>query len=205
MAFELERQFFRAFKEGLESDPELARQTGDAIAAVLERYNTVVWENRFVVGGVVEQIVGSAARALGLEVANAGKQNQGYDLELGEGVGISIKGVFASINGWHNLINTRGGTPGRWRTATLFVMSGEGICYVDPDLGGDLTQQSRDALQISGRGLREWWASHPEWVVIEVDVPEKPTGPASRVASDPVSWDILQGFPRLTPHWRPEV
>jgi hypothetical protein len=204
--YEAERQFFSSLKGGLESDRDLSLQVGGAIETVLVRYNTVVWENRFVVGGVVEQILGSAARALGLAVQNAGKQNQGWDLELPSGLGLSVKGVFASMGGKHNLINYRGDASAAvWRTATIFVMSDTGIGYTDPDFGADLTSRSADALQISGKGLQEWWAEWPEWLIGGVKVPRKPTGPAARVASDPVAFDILQGFPRLTPHWAPEI
>jgi hypothetical protein len=197
----------------MEADPALLSDVVAAIRTTLDRYNTTVWENRFIVGGVVEQIIGASARALGLAVDNAGKMNQGYDLRISPfpEIGISIKGVFASVNGKHNLVNVRGDgnrvdLSERWTRATIFVMSGVGIGYVDPKFGQDLVSASGDAVQISGSGLRAWWAStQGEWI-IAARIPAKPAaGPTIRVASDPVSLDVLQGFPRLSPHWRAEV
>lgn len=209
--FSSERAFYLLYKEAIEKDAVLLSEVVAAIDAVLTRYNTVVYENRFIVGGVVEQIIGASARDLGLEVQNAGKQNQGYDLELGvaDGAGISIKGVFASTGGRHNLINIRSSESDRdlrelWTTATIFVMSEIGIGYTDPLFGADFLHPTKDALQISGGLLKKWWAQHPEWL-IEAPIPRKPSGPASRVASDAVSLDIFGDFKRLARSFRPEI
>ena len=209
--FSSERAFYLLYKEAIERDLVLLRELVAAIDAVLTRYNTSVWENRFIVGGVVEQIIGASARDLGLDVQNAGKQNQGYDLELDgpNGAGISIKGVFATTNGMHNLVNVRGSDPerdlrDRWTTATIFVMAEVGIGYTDPLFGAEFLNPTGDALQISGRLLREWWEAHPEWL-ISARIPRKPDVPATRVASDAVSLDIFSDFPRLQRSWRPEI
>jgi hypothetical protein len=209
--YQNERAFFTLYKEGLETDRPLFDEVLGAIAEVLSRYNTTVFENRFIVGGVVEQIIGASARALGLNILNAGKQNQGYDLELdgSSDTGISIKGVFASMSGKHNLVNTRGSNEGRdlttrWTTSTIFVMSGVGIGYTDPELGGEFLHPTADALQISGGGLQRWWNENPEWI-IRADIPRKPTGPATRVASDAVAWDVFGNFERLKKNWSPEI
>jgi len=211
LQFSSERTFFLLYKEALERDQALLAEVVAAIDAVLTRYNTTVWENRFIVGGVVEQIIGASARDLGLDVQNAGKQNQGYDLELEapSGVGISIKGVFATTNGMHNLVNVRSSSPDRdlrerWTTATIFVMSEVGIGYTDPRFGADFLNPTSDALQISGRLLTQWWNDHPEWL-ISAPIPRKPRGPAVRVASDAVSFDIFSDFNRLQRSWRPEI
>lgn len=209
--FSSERTFFLLYKEALDRDEVLRHEVVGAIDAVLTRYNTSVWENRFIVGGVVEQIIGASARDLGLDVQNAGKQNQGYDLELEgpNGAGISIKGVFATTSGMHNLVNVRTSDPERdlrerWTTATIFVMSEVGIGYTDPLFGGAFLNPTGDALQISGRLLRQWWGEHPEWL-IQAPIPRKPGGPAVRVASDAVSFDIFSDFDRLKRSWRPEI
>jgi hypothetical protein len=209
--FDFEREFFAAFRSGLNERPDVLGELIGALDAALRRYNTTVWENRFIVGGVTEQIVGSAARAVGISVVNAGKRNQGYDLELPTqpAVGISIKGVFASVNGFHNLINTRGAADkdeliARWKTATVFIMSGVGIGYIDPEFGSGFLKCTNDALQISGRELREFWTPNSTWI-LEAAIPEKPTGEAQRVASDAVSFDIFADFPILQKNWLPEI
>ena len=209
--FSSERAFYALYKDAIERDPVLLAEVVAAIDTVLTRYNTTVWENRFIVGGVVEQIIGASARDLGLEVQNAGKQNQGYDLELEgpDGTGISIKGVFATSNGMHNLVNVRTSDPDRdlrdrWTTATIFVMSEVGIGYTDPLFGFEFLNPTGDALQISGRHLKKWWDDHPDWL-IRAPIPRKPDGPAVRVASDAVSFDIFSDFDRLKRSWRPEI
>jgi hypothetical protein len=214
MGFDRERVFFAQYRDGLSGNLAVSSATVKAIAEVLTRYNTVVWENRFIVGGVVEQILGASARALGLDVLNAGKQNQGYDLELPGDVpaGISVKGVFASTGGKHNLVNLRSADRHlsrdeclqRWSRATLFVMTGVGIGYSDRSMNGDCVSPSADAVQISGKCLKEWWSENPEWL-INLPIPPKPAGPAIRVASDAVGRDILEGFPVLLPHWKAEI
>jgi len=209
--YQAERVFFDQYRQRINDSPALKTSVSEAIGVTLERYNTTVWENRFIVGGVIEQIIGASARAVGLTVENAGKSNQGYDLEIQNDptIGISVKGVFASVNGKHNLVNFRGegnaeDPTSRWNTATMFVMSGVGIGYTDPEFGGQYLHVTSDALQISGKGLQEWWIANPDRL-IEIEIPGKPTGPAIRVASDPVSFDVLQDYPNLIPHWRAEI
>ncbi len=214
MGFGRERAFFAEYRAGMLGDQGVSTAVVGAIGEVLSRYNTVVWENRFIVGGVVEQVLGASARALGIDVLNAGKRNQGYDLELPGEVpaGISVKGVFASTGGKHNLVNVRN-TGGKitltdchkkWSRATMFVMAGVGIGYADREMNADLLSPSSDAVQISGRGLKEWWREHPAWV-IELAIPAKQSGPAVRVASDAVSMDVLADFPALTDFFIPEI
>ena len=77
VGFEQQRRFFGDYRDLLGRSHPLRREVIEAIATVLRLYNTAVWENRFIVGGVVEQIIGSSARALGFDVRNAGKSNQG--------------------------------------------------------------------------------------------------------------------------------
>jgi|GEM_PF-338361 len=206
-----ERDFFSRYREGLLRDTTLSGEVSTAIRVVLDRYNTTVWENRFIVGGVVEQIIGASARELGLVVANAGKQNQGYDLELDKtrDLGISIKGIFASTGGMHNLVNFRSSGESedlrsRWSRATIFVMSDVGVGYIDPQMGSEFLHQTADALQISGKKLKAWWDEHPEWLV-SVAIPKKSNLEATRVASDAVSWDIFNDFSRLRKNWQPEI
>jgi hypothetical protein len=209
--YAVQRDFFQSYRGLIWSNESVRVEVSSSIASVLQRYNTVVWENRFIVGGVVEQVIGASARALGIEIRNAGKQNQGYDLELNDEdhSGVSIKAVFASTKGKHNLVNTRsqnlgGVDPSRWQSATIFVMAGVGMGYIDPEFGSNLVTSTSDAIQISGKGLQDWWGLNPEWL-IPIEIPNKPTGEASRVASDAVSFDVFQDFQTLKKFWEPEI
>ena len=213
--FEQQRRFFGDYRDLLGGSHSLRREVIDAIAAVLRLYNTAVWENRFIVGGVVEQIIGSSARALGFDVRNAGKSNQGYDLQLSGDpvVGISVKGAFAKKQGGTiNLINlrkkdgqlTQAEAAKRWSSATIFVIAGVGIGYADHEQIPDLVISTADAIQIKGEDLASWWRSNPEWL-IDADVPVKPKGPTVRVASDAVSLDVFADFSQLGAHWEREI
>lgn len=205
MAYDAERDFFLAFLTRLRKDAELIEEIEGALVAVHQRYDTRVWENRFVAGGVTEQIIGSAARAVGLVVANVGKHNQGHDLELPGGEGLSIKAVFSSTDGQIRLINKLGAGSRVWMDATIFPMAGVGIGYADPELVPGLTSSSGDALVISGRDLKAFWHGNRQWLMDFVQVPPKSSGGNTSVASDVVAFDVFQRFPRLMNSFRPEI
>ena len=205
MAFEYERHFFQELRQGLQKNPGLVLEIEGALTAVHDRYDTTIWANRFVAGGVTEQIIGSAARSLGIEVNNAGKLNQGYDLELPSGEGMSIKAVFASKGGQVRLINNMGPGTRQWQDAAIFPMTGVGIGYLDPDLTPGITKSSGDALVIPSRELKRFWADNPEWLIDFVAVAEKSKGGNTAVASDVVAFELFQRFPTLMENFRPEI
>lgn len=217
MPYKRERQFFTDYRRSLNKRPDLASDIVESISTVLAAYNSSVWENRFIVGGVVEQIIGSSARAMGLQVANAGKQNQGYDLKVGirRPVGISVKGQFNSKgSGNINLVNVRkkqgklsqDEAVQRWSSATMFVIAGIGIGYADNEQVPHLVQSTSDAVQIKVTGLRKWWEEKQNqcWL-IELPVPLKPKAPAVRVASDTVATYIFADFPTLKKYQEDEI
>jgi len=63
MAFERERSEFLRFSKRLAEKPEVLEQMERAIEEVYWTYDTAIRENRFVVGGVTEFIVGTAERS----------------------------------------------------------------------------------------------------------------------------------------------
>lgn len=63
MPFENERGAFAAFRGGLEQNAQLRGEYLAATRAAVGRYNTSIYENRFVVGGVIERL--TAARPCG--------------------------------------------------------------------------------------------------------------------------------------------
>jgi len=204
-AYDQQQQFWISYRSALLGDKVLQAEMTGALRELHRRYNSTVWENRFVCGGVAEQVIGSSARALGLPATNAGKTNQGYDLELAPGVGISIKAEFA-VNSSVTLVNTRGDAENRtWDYATIFVLSERGIGYADPEILLDATTRTKDSIHIKVKWLLDFWKANPGWVITSMDIPPKSTQPSARVASDAISWDILQDFPRLVANFKPEV
>src|SRR3990172_8976444 len=132
--YEQERAIFRRFKTELERNEVLRREVESAIEALLSEYNTTLHENRFVVGGVLEHIIGAAMRAAGIEATNVGKFNPRIDISAPGAEGFSVKGGFTGA-GPIRLINVLGeGVGGGWQEATIFVLTGIGIAYADPEL-----------------------------------------------------------------------
>jgi hypothetical protein len=214
--FAAERQFFLDFAERLTAAPELQAEVVGAIADILARYNTTIPENRFIVGGVIEQILGSAPRAAGLSVTNVAKTQHGHDLVLGPGAGLSVKAHLAPSGGSVTLINTRGASEDAvWKTATLFVVREVGIGYADPVLLPGKAVRTSDSINLSLSALLALWKPVPElfadipnspqqWLV-SMPIPTKPEVTTRRVVSDREAHDIFMGgYPSLLKHWQAE-
>lgn len=214
-AFQAPRFFARRFLGALSNNPQLQGEILAAIDEALKRYDTGPFENRFAVGGIIEQILGSAARALGLQINNAGARLQKYDLELSPGQGLSVKAKFGlySRSTKVRLTNSQGAT-GVWDTGTLFVLTGVGIGYADVGLAPGATVLSGDqhSLDIAVLPLLHLWGFQPRmqkgqpppWLsgmtmpthapgyFLQMPIPDRPAVPAPRLVSDPLALDILQ-------------
>jgi hypothetical protein len=186
-----------------------------AIEETLKRYDTGPYENRFGVGGIVEQVLGSAARALGFQVNNAGARLQRYDLELTPGEGLSVKAQFGlySRSTKVRLTNSQGAI-GVWDTGTIFVLTDVGIGYADAGLAPGATVLSGDghSLDVAVLPLLRLWGVQPRtqrgkppaWLsalnmpnhqpgyFLQMPIPDRPAVPSPRLISDPLALDILQ-------------
>lgn len=222
MGFVNERAFAIDFLARLRADTAMQAEVLYVIKAALERFDTGPWENRFVIGGVVEQVIGSAARDLGFNVDNVGAKLQSYDLELGTGEGLSVK--FQS--GLHSrattirLTNSQGNV-GVWGRGTFFVHTGVGIGYSDPELTPGITRAAAEArsLDVCLHPLLGFWGFAPRaqlgrppaWLAglptftpdpryfLALDVPDRETIRATRLVSDPIAKDLMNSgrTPRL--------
>ena len=206
MAFVLERQIFSEFKIGLEKKPVILDEFLAACRAVNVRFDTAIYENRFIVGGVVEQLLGASMRAVGCDVDNVAKTSRGVDLSLPTlDVGFSVKAQFKK-GPEIRLVNTMGGSgaSAEWTHATIFVIVGVGIGYADPDLVTSGLVPRSDVLTLKTSALAEMWATQKGFL-IQCDVPAKPVKSShTRVASDVVAQDIMIEFKNLQVHYRPE-
>jgi len=217
-----EREFAKDFFSSLSLETDLQHEIVAAIDETLRRYDTGPWENRFGVGGVIEQILGSTARELGFKVSNVGAHLQKCDLELESGTGLSVKAQFGqySRSSRIRLTNSQGAT-GNWDTGTLFVLTGVGIGYADSGLVPAATVTAGDGksldlaviplLHLWGIRPREQRGKEPEWLAelsmpdpapgyfLELPIPDRATVTAPRLMSDPIALDILQSgkSPRL--------
>lgn len=225
--FEVERDFAKAFFSSLSLERDLQKEIVAAIDETLRRYDTGPWENRFGVGGVIEQILGSSARAMGFEVQNVGAHLQKFDLELSNGTGLSVKAQFGgySRSSRVRLTNSQGAA-GSWDTGTFFVLTGLGIGYADRDLASDATLHAGDgkSLDVAVVPLLHLWGITPRsqkgpppaWLqeltmpkhvpgyFIQLPIPDRAAVTAPRLMSDPIALDILQSgrSPRLLSDFR---
>lgn len=214
MPYRRSSAFAYDFFAALGSDPTIQAELTAAIDECFRRYDTGPFENRFIVGSVVEQILGATARALGFQVENAGAHRQAYDLELAPGYGLSVK--YTSDDGRAakvRLTNSQGAV-GVWNTGTIFVMAGVGIGYADAGMAPGITIAGGDgrSLDISLERVKALWnipatqarGPAPEWLAsmpiptavpgyfLPVSVPARAVVRAPRLAGDPIAMDILQ-------------
>ena len=105
----LYRQERRAFDRLKSNCTVEAKQEYEiAIFTLLERFNTTIYENRFVVGGAVEMFTCALLRAVGIDCILYGSQSTAGDLLLPNDKKLSIKASFRGLtrhqaaqpNGW---------------------------------------------------------------------------------------------------------
>jgi hypothetical protein len=193
MPFTRERDAFRQVAGTFKARPAVEEAYLDAVADVVERYNTSIYENRFTVGGAVELITLLLMRECGISAQPAGQESRGIDVHLGGAAGLSIKSQFAPSPGAFNLVNTRGGSAARWEVGTLFIIANKGVGYADSELLPNATRIASDALVLDWSPLRDFWEQHPQYLY-SADIPVKPAtilSGQSLVASQAVALEVL--------------
>lgn len=197
---------FAVLKDALETDADLRDDVEKAFDLLLSRYNTRIYENRFLVGGVAERIIAAAFAALGHEATKTGVKVTRTDLKVLDS-DLSVKGAFKPKTRDIRLINTMGNTSKPiWDEPTIFIASGLGIGYADPTLLPEKTRKLKDALVIRFSELCEFWESSPSHFVgmnipfSRVDI--EGSDVASRAVADEIfryKMKKLQPFDKRTP------
>ena len=164
-----------------------------AVATLVERYNTTIYENRFIVGGAVEVFTYALLRSVGIDCTLYGDQAKSGDILLPNDKKLSVKGTFTGGASEVRLMNKQGGGARVWDTATLFVVSGVGIVYGAPDMvSPENIKDMSDAIVLKRKGLQNLIADHDN--VFELEISQKPptemTG-FSHKASTAVAKQIL--------------
>jgi hypothetical protein len=202
-AFSQQRYWFSHFKSFVEQTPQLKLEIENAFVALLGEYDTEIYENRFVVGGVCEYILGAAMRAAGIKAVNTGGRNTRIDLKVPGCAGFSVKGSFTKSRSALRLINSLGEASNRhWTDATIFVLSNLGLGYADPELLPNATSSSGDALVLDRKMLDQMLIKDSEYL-ISIAIPYKANNPdGTKVASQAVAREILtrEGFVLLSSH-----
>jgi len=207
LPYDLERDRFSQFRNEIARQPDVKTAMEQAIQEIFGRYDTRVRENRFVVGGVIEHIVGAAIRACHVPVRHRGLTTIDVDLVF-EDVqgGYSVKSIFrATATRLVNVLSGEAPTRDRWRAATLFLVGG-GIVYADPDLQWWRVNMDRcirprtDALEVRRDCVEEFAQRNPQWA-IACNFPAGRGGSVGRsIASADVAAQILRSYPVLFSH-----
>lgn len=224
--YEAPRNFAIQLLSRLREQEEIQDEFASALEECFRRYDTGPFENRFIVGSVVEQVLGATARALGVECDNAGARRQGYDLELYPGMGLSVKYTSSTSRTATIRITNSQGATGAWTNGTLFVLPSFGVGYADEELvpGATLVAGDGKSIDVALRPLLQLWGVQieephrrlPEWLsripnppprpdfFVSMDVPGRAEVKSPRLAGDPIALDILQSgrSPTLVQYFR---
>lgn len=193
------RTAFADLLAALRKDKELHDDVYRCFDLLLTRYNTQIYENRFIVGGVAERIIGAAFVAMGKVSKASGVHVTRTDICIGD-VKLSVKGSFRPRPTNIRLVNVMGDSASAvWDEPTIFVISQLGIGYADPALLPDSTTRAKDAIVLSMKPLLALWKSKPEYF-LSMNLPyslddKSKSDIASRIVAD----EILRYSKRLKP------
>ncbi|HMN40968.1 MAG TPA: hypothetical protein PKE29_08990 [Phycisphaerales bacterium] len=193
------RDAFAALSTSLRDDGILRDDVEASFTLLLTRYNTQIYENRFLVGGVAERIIAATLVAMGKAAKNHGVRVSRTDICVGD-VSLSIKCSFRPRPGNIRLVNVMGDSSGaEWSEPTIFVISKVGIGYADPDLLPNATTRAKDAITLPTRPLFDLWANDPS-LLFDMDLPySREDQDGSDVASRVVADEIFRYAKKLKP------
>jgi len=191
MSFHAEKRAFSRLKS--DCSIEVKYEYELAISILVERYNTTIYENRFVVGGAVEVFTYALLKSVGIDCTLYGDQAKSGDILLPNDRKFSVKGSFTGGVSEIRLLNKLGGGFREWDTATLFVVANVGIVYGTPAMVDDLhIKDMKDAIVLKKEGLKSLIENDEN--VFEMEIAQKPpteTTAFSLKASDAIAKHIL--------------
>ena len=92
MKFLEERAAFDRLKNDI--SPQAKQEYERVFNTLIERYNTAIYENRFIAGGAVEIFTCALLRTVGVDCNLCGSQAKRGDIILPSDKMLSVKGVF---------------------------------------------------------------------------------------------------------------
>ncbi|RMG87595.1 MAG: hypothetical protein D6712_05385 [Chloroflexi bacterium] len=190
-SFVTENEVFSHLANALRKDVDLRYDLELAFKMLLSRYATSIYENRFIVGGVAERFIAATFLAIGKNVLSYGDLQQGADLQVDDAI-FSIKGSFSGSRDIR-LINVLGDSElAKWQHATIFIISGKGVGYADPDLLPNCTKRVKDAVVLNLYHVYNLWENEPK-LLVNIDIPQsRRDASGSDVASKVVADEILR-------------
>jgi hypothetical protein len=195
--FELERNFFKDFRSKCMKiqNREIVNEFVKAIEHLLKEYDTSIYENRFIVGGVIEYIFIALLKALGFNASHSGEKDKRTDIAVeygGNELKFSIKTNFTG-KGDIRLINKLGkGSKIFWDEPTIFLISGLGIVYADSRFLGDRTIDKGDAIVINVNSIKIFSDENSDYKV-NLEIPVKSEiSPSFHTASFDIAKSVLE-------------
>ena len=163
------------------------------VSSLVQRYNTAIYENRFLAGGVVEVFTLALMRSTGIEIEPCGDVGVGGDLSLPTGEMFSVKGCFTKRRSVI-LVNTRDDSYTPWTTPTLFVLSNIGIVYGDPNMVNEAIdlKRSNDNLSIKHTAVNRLAGNSLNLIPMSISFkPPASEAANSQKASDAVAIQLM--------------
>lgn len=151
-SYRYEREVFDVLRRTCSKDCK--NEYERAVKTLIYRYNTSVYENRFVVGGALEVFTLGLIRTVGIQCKLVSDRSTGGDILLENDLMFSLKSSFVGLNDIR-LINQMGKGKRNWTTATLFILSDIGIVFGTPELvAKSEVQATGDAILLKKSGLK---------------------------------------------------
>ncbi|MBS4029750.1 MAG: hypothetical protein KGZ58_14090 [Ignavibacteriales bacterium] len=199
-SFDTSRNIFRKFKNNLSLPAK--NETLEAITKLLTIYDTAIYENRFIVGGVLEYILIAAINSIDdLIATHVGKVNQRSDFSVTDWSDNSISSFSSKASftksGDIRLINVLGAdNTAEWDEPTIFVLSEVGIIYADPQLLNK-AERVKDAVKIKRKYVEDFASANADYYFNGVfkSIPDKKSVTIlgnTRTASQDVASELLK-------------
>lgn len=151
-SYAIERRVFERLKS--DCSDRAKREYELAFNTLMERYNSTIYENRFITGGAVEVFTCALLRSVGIDCTLYADQSKSGDILLPNDKKLSLKGTFTGGASDVKLMNKLGEGNRSWTTATLFIISEVGIVYGDPNMIDDEhLKPTQDGLSLKRRAV----------------------------------------------------
>jgi hypothetical protein len=202
MKYTSAQNLFKYYAKKFKEDVLLQEEFLDAINKILNLYDTKIYENRFIVGGVIEFIVLATFRALEFDASHVGKISQRFDLKIkykNEDIFYSVKSIFTKSSEIR-LINVLGkSSQTHWEEPTIFLLPKLGIGYCDNTLiDKKFIIRKEDVIVINKKTLENFLKNNSEFL-ISLNLPYKNEikPETAHLASEDVAVSLLKNYKRL--------
>jgi len=202
MKYKSAQNLFKCYAKKFKEDVLLQEEFLDAINKILNLYDTKIYENRLIVGGVIEFIVLASFRALEFDASHVGKISQRFDLKIkykNEDIFYSVKSIFTKSSEIR-LINVLGkSSQTHWEESTIFLLPKLGIGYCDNTLiDKKFIIRKEDVIVINKKTLEKFLKNNSEFL-ISLNLPYKnEIKPESvHLASEDVAVSLLKNYKKL--------